>query len=98
MLHSGRPTSKYDRGGYAEPHILSDHLDIWLSHQVSQRLGQAMTVHLVHDGTAAAKACAEVPHAAVITLGTAIGVGFAAGAIGLRPIADHFRVSQAEEV
>ncbi len=50
-------------------------------------------VALLHDGTAAALACAGEERAAVITMGTALGVGFSPSADGLRPIAPGFSIT-----
>jgi hypothetical protein len=47
-------------------------------------------VTLEHDGTAAAVAHAGEPRAAVITIGTALGIGFPPGDAGLRPLRRDF--------
>lgn len=62
-----------------------------------------VTVHLLHDGTAAAHAWAGTApaaapvaaHVAVIMLGTALGIGFAPPAASLRPLTATFTVSAA---
>ena len=55
---------------------------------VTAQVGVPVTVHFIHDGTAAACAVAGTPQAAVILLGTALGIGFpAATTVGLRPYA-----------
>jgi hypothetical protein len=69
----------YQRGAYAELRLLSPNLGAWLGEQVSAAVGQAVTVQLIHDGTAAARVYAGQPHTAVILLGTALGVGFPPG-------------------
>ena len=43
---------------------------------VGQQLGYHTHIDFVHDGTAAAKAYAGAANTAVITIGTALGVGF----------------------
>jgi hypothetical protein len=53
-------------------------------------------VALIHDGTAAARAYAGEMRAAVITLGTALGVGFPPTSGGLRPIASFFAVRESD--
>jgi hypothetical protein len=50
---------------------------------VGAELGEAIDVSLVHDGTAAATTYAGASNAAVITVGTALGVGFPPPADGL---------------
>jgi len=47
----------------------------------------------LHDGTAAARAYAGEANAAVITLGTALGVGFPSRYDRLRPLEPGFSVS-----
>jgi hypothetical protein len=79
-------------GPYSQLHILSASLGEWLAKQVSNRLGQEIAVALVHDGTAAARAYAGQPRSAVITLGTALGIGFPPAATALRPVVPGFRV------
>jgi hypothetical protein len=39
-------------------------------------IGRSLTMRLLHDGSAAAQALAGKEHAAVMMLGTALGVGF----------------------
>jgi hypothetical protein len=56
-----------------------------LAEAVTDHTGRPCRVHMIHDGTAAAAAFAGRPAAAVIALGTALGVGFPpASAAGLR--------------
>lgn len=47
-----------------------------LSQAVSDRLGQPVTIRLLHDGTAAALYYAPRQHAAVLMIGTALGSGY----------------------
>ena len=79
-------------GAYATLLTLSDNLASWLSERVSRCLGQSVVVVLLHDGTAAARAYAGEAHAAVITLGTALGVGFPSTGAALRPLAPGFEI------
>jgi hypothetical protein len=59
-----------------------------LAETVRARTGQPARVHLVHDGSAASAVHAGERRAAVILVGTALGVGFPpAEARGLRPLA-----------
>jgi hypothetical protein len=66
----------------------------WLSGAVSRRAAEALSVRLSHDGTAAARSLAGRSNAAVIMLGTWIGVGFPPARGAVRPLAPHFRVEQ----
>jgi hypothetical protein len=58
---------------------------------VSQKLGYTITLTLIHDGTAAAYVYAGAPKTAVITLGTALGVGFPLPTNTVHPV-DQFSV------
>lgn len=64
-------------GPYSQLHSMSNNFGGWLARHVSTRVGQAVEVTLLHDGTAAARTYAGTPNTAVIMLGTALGVGFA---------------------
>ncbi len=79
-------------GAYSELRILAPSAGAWLVERVSRRLDRAVEVVLVHDGTAAARAYAGEPHTAVITLGTALGVGFPPAGADLRPVGSGFQV------
>ena len=68
-----------------------------LSRLLAERIGQEVAITLLHDGTAAARAYAGTPHAAVIMLGTALGVGFPPpSAAALRPLVPDFSISPAQ--
>jgi hypothetical protein len=69
----------YQRGLYSDLRAWSPNLGTWLGAQVSTQVGAAVTVTLIHDGTAAARVYAGQDHTAVILLGTALGVGFPLG-------------------
>ena len=79
-------------GPYAMMHVLSDNLARWLSERASDRIGRAIEVTLLHDGSAAARTYAGAEQAAVIMLGTAIGVGFPPAPAGLRPLAPRVEI------
>jgi hypothetical protein len=88
-VRDGQPMAR--RGGaYAYLLDLTDNVANWLSERVSDATGQSLTVRLLHDGTAAATALAGEPHAAVIMLGTALGVGFPPSSDSGRPLAPGF--------
>ncbi len=73
-------------GIYMQTNLVTGDLEGELSRRVSAQLGSAARVKLLHDGTAAATAYAGQTHTAVITLGTALGIGFPGAAAGLRAI------------
>ena len=77
---------------YATLAALSDNLARWLSERVSNQVGWPVDVVLLHDGTAAARTYAGEANAAVVMLGTALGVGFPPPADLLRPISPGFAV------
>lgn len=70
--HDGQP---FERQGavYAGLRRITSNLQQTLTEEVARRVGQAVDVRLIHDGTAAATAH---PGDAVLTLGTAIGAGY----------------------
>jgi hypothetical protein len=90
----GQP-AVYDRGIYAQLRLISDNLGRWLSRRVGERVRHPVEISLLHDGTAAARTYAGTAHAAVIMLGTALGIGFPPRAGGLRPISPAFQVQGA---
>lgn len=57
----------------------------YLADAISIELQTPVTLKLIHDGTAAAHAYAGLPNAAVIMMGTALGVGFPPPSADLRP-------------
>ena len=87
----GQPAA-YDRGIYAQLRAISDNLGRWLSQHVGKRVERPVEIVLLHDGTAAARTYAGTAHAAVIMLGTALGVGFPPRTDELRPISPAFQV------
>ncbi|MBA2362126.1 MAG: hypothetical protein H0V86_01185 [Chloroflexia bacterium] len=78
---------------FAAMAAIAGNLEIWLSQRASEQAGQPLEVTLLHDGTAAAYALAGEERAAVITLGTALGVGFSPPADGFRPIGPGFSIT-----
>ncbi len=91
-IRDGRPLPRQG-GPYAAMSTITDNLERWLSRRISERVGYPLEIALLHDGTAAAFACAGEERAAVITMGTALGVGFSPSADGLRPIAPGFSIT-----
>ncbi len=80
---------------YAALYTISKNLGRWLSRRVAHRLGAPVKVSLLHDGTAAAHAYAGQGRAAVITLGTALGVGFPPHLGDLRAVAPGLVIATA---
>jgi hypothetical protein len=83
-------------GLYMQTHLITDNLEAELGRRVTAELNRAITIKLLHDGSAAATAYAGEHHSAVITIGTAMGIGFPADDAGLRAIPDTLRVFTAE--
>jgi hypothetical protein len=90
-LRDGQPLARQG-GAYAYLLGLSDNLAGWLGERVSRAVGRPLAVSLLHDGTAAASALAGEAQAAVITLGTSLGVGFPPASGPSRPLAPRFTV------
>lgn len=76
---------------YGRLRTLADDSCALIAREVSRKLGQAITITLMHDGTSAAYVYAGSPKTAVITLGTALGVGFPPPE-GAVPLLDHLTV------
>lgn len=81
-------------GVYMQTNLITDNLERELSHRVGAELGTEIHVKLLHDGTAAATTYAGEAHTAVISMGTALGIGFPGSDTGLRPVRDGLRVEQ----
>ncbi len=87
----------YVRGGrllgnglYASLNELADDARLLLAEAIHAQTGRVMRVHLIHDGTAACTLYAGAPNAAVIVVGTALGIGFPpATDSDLRPLAQN---------
>lgn len=76
-LYKGHPyPTQANTGCYSRLQALCPHLATFLQETVSARLGVPLTLRLVHDGEAAAAAYVGWRHTAVITIGTALGIGF----------------------
>ncbi len=74
-------------GLYANLNALSDDARPLLAEAVHAQTGRALRAHLIHDGTAACALYAGAPNAAVIVVGTALGIGFPpATDFDLRPL------------
>lgn len=89
-LRDGHPLT-YQRGIYSDLGAVSDHLARQLSEGVSTAVGHPVTLTLLHDGTAAARAVPGVADA-VLMLGTAIGVGYAPGVGDVLPVTEPLPV------
>lgn len=74
-LRRGQPPPD-EMSFYGRLQRLTDNVAGFLETRVAAELGRPVRLHLVHDGTAAAQVFAGQPHTAVITLGTALGIGF----------------------
>ncbi len=74
-VQDGKPLD-LERGGYYALNKLSSDISGWFSEQVSRASGHAVEVEFLHDCDAAAVALAGRQRAAVVMLGSALGVGF----------------------
>lgn len=83
-------------GLYAQMSTLAKDVRPLIEGAIYQQTGQAMRVHLIHDGTAASALHAGESNTAVLIVGTAIGVGFPpAGTTHLCPLAPQISFSYA---
>jgi hypothetical protein len=90
-LRDGQPLARQG-GPYAALLALSDNLTDWLSDRIGDAIGRPVTVRLFHDGTSAGRALAGEERAAVIMLGTALGVGFLPRSGPICPLTPGFAV------
>ena len=75
LLNGQPPPGEY--GCYGRIGLLTTNLADWLAQLISERVGEPVRLLLRHDGTAAALAHGESGgKTAVITCGTALGIGF----------------------
>ena len=89
-VRDGHPLPRQG-SAYSALHALPENAASALSRRVSALVDRPLEVSLLHDGSAAACARAGASHAAVILLGTALGVGFVPReAASLRPLAQGF--------
>jgi hypothetical protein len=91
-LHDGQPLARQG-GPYSYLAAIAPRLSDWLAARLSEQLGYPLAVTLIHDGTAAARAHAGEPDAAVILLGTALGIGCPPSTSGLRPLSPQFTIA-----
>lgn len=73
-------------GIYMQTNLVTGNLEAELGRRVSAELDRRISVKLLHDGTAAATTYAGERHTAVITIGTALGIGFPGEAVGLQAL------------
>jgi hypothetical protein len=71
-------------GVYLQVRAVTGNLEQELGRRISQAVGTPLRLKLLHDGDAAAAAYAGQADTAVITVGTALGIGFAPAVPGLR--------------
>jgi hypothetical protein len=90
-VRDGQPLER--QGGlYASLRHVADTAQHALSEAVSERIGMAIKVLLLHDGTSAALTYAGSLQTAVIMIGTAMGVGFPPTVDDLRPKAEQIKI------
>lgn len=85
-MHHGQPYST-EMGCYGRLQLLDDNLQEFFANQLSIQLEMPVQVKLIQDGTAAAAVYAGTENCAVLTLGTAVGVGFPVAEEGLMRLA-----------
>jgi hypothetical protein len=82
-MQDGHPMPGRRRAYYQLP-LITQNLQTAIAQRLGAQQGKAATVSLIHDGTAAAATYAGAEHAAVVTIGTALGVGFPPEASSVR--------------
>jgi hypothetical protein len=91
-LEAGHPLDT-QRGAYSRLAVLALHLATFMRDELVATLGQFCSFALLHDGLAAASAYAGRPRTVVLTFGTAIGAGYVPPELGLRPLAEEFKIT-----
>jgi hypothetical protein len=87
-MKDGHPLSA-QYGAYYQLPLITDNLQTAIAQRLEAQQGETASVSLIHDGTAAAAAYAGAENAAVITMGTALGIGFP-------PLADNVRAKKTD--
>jgi hypothetical protein len=88
-VDDGEPV-RLDRGAYTSLHRLAPDTRAWFNARIREAVGRPVEIEFVHDGGVAACALAGRPNAAVLMLGSWLGVGFVPPAEGYRPLAERF--------
>ena len=88
-VEDGEP-ARIDRGAYTWLHHLAPDIRAWFCAQVGAVVDRTVEIEFVHDCDVAACALAGRPNAAVLMLGSSLGVGFVPPAEGYRPLAERF--------
>jgi len=88
-VKGGQPL-KINRDAYTSLYLVAPDMRDWFARNIQEACGQAVQVEFVHDGDAAACALAGEGQAAVIMLGSALGIGFVPPADGYRRLSDGF--------
>lgn len=91
-LHDGQPLPRQG-GPYSYLSATSPRLTDLLADRLTAHLDHPLALTLIHDGTAAARTYAPTTHTAVITLGTALGIGFPAPTHPLRPLSPTLTIT-----
>ena len=91
-IDKGQPMQAQD-GAYAQLCRLTDNLQAELVYQLTPHLG-VVDLQLIHDGTAAASVYVGDEDTAVITIGTALGVGFPPEKEGAWTMHNDFFIAQ----
>jgi hypothetical protein len=89
---NGTPTSD---GAYGALRLLAADVAADLAARVRRRVGPAIDLRLLHDGTAAAAYLAPAPRTAAILMGTSLAVGVPPAEDRLCPVATGFRLAGA---
>jgi hypothetical protein len=96
-IQDGHPLPAPHRGRYVQLRCITDNLQAELARRVGAELGEAVDMSLAHDGTAAATTYAGASNAAIITVGTALGVGFSPPADGLMGLSANLAIRASSE-
>ena len=82
---------QFSGGGYAKLRLVEGGFRELASKKLSDATGEDIKFIFVHDGTAAADAFSGVKNSVIVTVGTALGLGFPLEKEGLRPVSEDIK-------
>ncbi len=89
-LQNNHPSGDPHYGSVAQ---LTSNMGAFLSEKISEQVQMPISIQLIHDGTSSARVYVGEPDTVVITVGTALGIGFPVYDAPLRPISERLMIN-----
>jgi len=89
-LQNNHPSGDPHYGSVAK---LTSNMGAFLSEKIGEQVQMPISIHLIHDGTSSARVYVGEPDTVVITIGTALGIGFPVYDAPLRPISERLIIN-----